>query len=142
MRFPAVMACSTVNGVTSRIGLRVASHASSGVRPRFTSLLCTSARLTVLLVATFSSCGVSFSAPDSRLSTARSAEASRTILFIPGRLAPFGDQLIYQRRTWFHVLADKFLRSLKAAFQRGDPQLVILDPQHDFIPHIDAKSPT
>jgi hypothetical protein len=79
------------------------------------------------------------SSPGSRLSTARSTEASRTILFISGRLAPFCNQLIDQRRTWFNVLADEPLRSLDAAFQRGDPQLVIFDPQNDFIPDIDAK---
>src|SRR6266481_162436 len=128
MRFPAVIACSAVNAVASRIGLRVASHASCGLRPRFTSLLCTSAKLTVLLVATLSSCGVSLSAPGSRLSTARSTEASRTILFISGGLAPFCNQLIDQRRAWLHMPTDKALRSLDAPFQRGDPQLVIFDP--------------
>ena len=94
IRPPAVLACSAVKAIASRMGLRVASHASSGLSPRATSLLCTSARLTVLLVALLSSWGVSLSAPGSRLSTARSAEASNTILFIPGCLMSFGNQLV------------------------------------------------
>src|ERR1700675_1772585 len=94
IRFPAAFACSAVKAVASRTGLSVASHASPGVSPRLTSLPCTSARLTVLLVAVLNISGVSLSAPGSRFSTASRAEASRTILFIPSRLAPFVNQLV------------------------------------------------
>src|SRR5215469_13499136 len=47
-RSPAVLAWSGVKAIASRIGLRVASQASRGLIPLSTSLLCTSARLTVL----------------------------------------------------------------------------------------------
>ncbi len=94
IRFPAASACSAVKAVASRMGLSVASHASPGASPMLTSLPCTSARLTVLLVAVLNISEVSLSAPGSRFSTASRAEASRTILFIPSRLAPFGNQLV------------------------------------------------
>src|SRR2546429_8842106 len=51
IRSPAILACSAVKGAASRIGLSVACQASRGLRPRSTNLACTSARLTVLLMA-------------------------------------------------------------------------------------------
>src|SRR5713101_731379 len=65
IRSPASLACSEVNGTASRMGLSAASHASSGRRPRPTSLPCTSARLTVLMAAALKSSGVNVSAPRS-----------------------------------------------------------------------------
>src|SRR5260370_6294982 len=138
-RLPALLACSAVKDTASRIGLSVASQASSGLRPRLTSLLCTSARLTVLLAAVLNNWGVSLSAPGSRLSTARSAEASSTILFIARGLAPFGDQLVSQRYAWFHMFSDKALGPLQTAFQRRDAQFIILDSQHDFVADVDTE---
>src|SRR5260370_3459725 len=139
MRLPAFLACSAVKDTASRIGLSAASHASPGLMPRLTSLLCTSARLTVLLAAVLNRRGVSLSAPGSRFSTARSAEASSTILFIAGRLAPFGDQLVSQRYASFHVPSDKSLGPLDTPLQRCDAQLIIFDSQHDFIADVDTE---
>jgi len=94
--------------------------------------------LTVLLVAVLNISGVSLSAPGSRFSTASTAEASRTILFIPSRLAPFGNQLVDEGRTSLHMLPDKALSALDAAFHRRDPQFVILHAQDNFIAEIDS----
>src|SRR5882724_8935546 len=138
IRFPAVSACSAVKAVTSRMGLSVASHASPGASPRLTSLPCTSARLTVLLVAVLNISGVSLSAPGSRFSTASRAEASRTILFIPSRLAPFVNQLVDEGCTSLHMFPDKALSALDTAFQRRDPQFVIVHSQDNFIADIDS----
>jgi len=52
---PVSLACSEVKATASRMGLSVASHASSALRPRPTSLPCTSARLTVLVAAALNS---------------------------------------------------------------------------------------
>src|SRR6266849_3525966 len=79
-RSPTSLACSEVKGTASRTGLSAASHASSGRRPRPTSLPCTSARLTVLIAAPLKSSGVNVSAPGSRLRMASRAEASSTTL--------------------------------------------------------------
>src|SRR5437899_5835242 len=92
------------------MGLSVAAHASRGASPMLTSFPCTSARLTVLLVAVLNISGVSLSAPGSRFSTASTAEASRTILFIPSRLAPFGNQLVDEGHTSLHMLDRKSTR--------------------------------
>src|SRR5215472_18056210 len=123
-RSPAVLAWSGVKAIASRIGLRVASQASRGLIPLSTSLLCTSARLTVLLTPLLSNSGVNFSAPDSRFSTVSSAEASRTILFTLGCLAALRNQFVDQRGARFHVLANKPLRSLEPALPGGDPQFI------------------
>jgi hypothetical protein len=95
--------------------------------------------LTVLLVAVLNISGVSLSAPGSRFSTASRAEASSTILFIASRLAPFGNQLVDEGRTSLHMRPDKALSSLDAAFQRRDPQFVILHAQDNFVADIDSQ---
>jgi hypothetical protein len=69
---------------------------------------------------------------------ASKAEASSTILFIPSRLPPFGNQLADEGRTSFHMLSDKALSSLNAAFQRRDPQFIILHAQDNFIADVDS----
>lgn len=65
--------------------------------------------------------------------------ASSTTLFIPGCFAPFGDQLVNQRGPRPDVLADKAPGALPAAFQRGDPQFIIFDPQKDLVADADTK---
>jgi hypothetical protein len=95
--------------------------------------------LTVLLVALLSSWGVSLSTPASPFSTARSAEASNAILLIAGGPSPFGEQFVDQGAARFHMLADKTLRPLEAAFQSRDSQLVILDSQRNLIAGVNAK---
>src|SRR5690348_8248319 len=125
--------------MASRIGLRVASQASREFNPRSTSLLCTSARFTVLLTAVLRSSGVNLSAPDSPFSTASSAEASKTILFTLGCPAALRDQLVNQRGTRPYMLADKPLRPLDPAFQGSDAQFVIFHSQNDFVAGIDAQ---
>src|SRR5882757_9349970 len=93
-RLPAIFACSSVNGIASLTGLIVFAHASSAVAPRLTSLVCTSARLTVLLAALLNSFRVNFSAPGSLLSTASTAEESSTTLLMLGGLAAFSNQFV------------------------------------------------
>src|ERR1035437_4046922 len=138
-RLPAILACSSLKGTASRMGLVVSSHASSEAHPRLTSLACTSARLTVLPTAMASSSGVSFSRPGSPLMTARIAEASSTILFILGCLAAFGEQLIDQRHAGFYILPGAALGPLNAPLLGRDSQLIVLDPQHNFISNLNAK---
>src|SRR4029077_15766647 len=120
-RSPTTLACSEVNGTALRMGLSAASQASSGRRPRPTSLPCTSARLTVLMAAVPKSSGVNFSAPGSWLRMARRADASSTTLFISRGLATFGNQFVNQRGARLHMLADQPLSPLNVAFQGGDP---------------------
>src|SRR5579863_4205168 len=115
------------------MGLMLASQASSGLIPRLTSLLCTSARLTVLLMAALNSWGVSLSAPGSRLSTARSAEASSTILFTFRGLTALRNQLVHQRGAWFYMPPDKLLCPLDAPLKGRDAQFVVFNSQHDLI---------
>src|SRR5882672_8864722 len=95
-RLPAIFACSAVNGIASWMGLIVFAHASSGVAPLLTSLVCTSARLTVLLAALLSRFRVSLSAPRSLLITASTAEESSTTLLMLGGLAAFGNQFVHE----------------------------------------------
>src|SRR5579862_9882973 len=121
------------------MALSAASQASSGSMPRLINLLCTSARLTVLALAVRRSCGVSLSAPGSRLSRASSAEASSTILLTLGGLAPFGNELVHQRSTRLHVPPDQLLGAFDATLQSGDSQLIVFNPQDNFIARIDAQ---
>ena len=51
--------------------------------------------------------------------TARSAEVSKTILLIAGGLSPFGEQFVGQRPAGFNMLANKPLRSGRAASRTG-----------------------
>jgi len=60
------------------------------------------------------------------------------ILFTLGGLAPFGNQLVDQRRTWFYMLPHKLLGALDAPLQSRDSQFVVFDAQHDFISSVDA----
>jgi len=76
---------------------------------------------------------VSFPAPASLLSKASIAEASRTTLLTSGSLAALGDELCGQRAAGIYVAANAPLCALQAALERADPQLVILNAQHDFI---------
>jgi hypothetical protein len=59
---------------------------------------------------------------------------------MPGGLAAFREQLIYQRSTALYVLPGTTLRPLDAALLGRDAQFVVLDPQHDFISNLNAKS--
>src|SRR5271165_1746976 len=138
-RPPAILACSSVKGRASRMGLVASSHASSEVHPRLTSLVCTSARLTVPPTARASSSGVSFSYPASRLMTTRMADASSTILFMLGCLAAFGEQFINQRRAGVYIMPGAPLRPLNTALLRRDSQFVVVDPEHNFISSLNAK---
>src|SRR6516225_4349404 len=138
-RSPASLACSEVKATASRMGLNVASHASSGLRPRSTNLPCTSAKLTVLIAAALNSSGVSLSAPGSRLRIASRAEASSTTLFISRGLVPFLDQFVDKRRTWLHMLADKTLSPLNIALQGGDAQFVVFNLQNYLVSNTDAQ---
>src|SRR6266403_584013 len=138
-RLPAIFACSSVKGIASRMGLSVFSHASSGLTPSLTSLVCTSARLTVLLVAMLNSSGGSLSAPGSWLSNASNTEESSTILLTLGGLAAFRNEFVNQRPAGFYISPDTLLGSLKTAFQGCNPQFVVFDPQNDFVPDIDAE---
>jgi hypothetical protein len=58
---------------------------------------------------------------------------------MPDSLAAFCNQLIGQGRSWFDMFPDKPLRPGQAAFQRRDPQFIILDAQHDFISYVDPQ---
>src|SRR5271166_4202006 len=123
------------------MGLVASSHASSGVHPRLTNLVCTSAKLTVLATATASSSGVSLSYPGSRLMSARIADASSTTLFLfmSGCYATLGQQFVNQRRAGFHIMPGALLRPLDAALLSRDAQFVVLDPQHNLISYLNAK---
>src|ERR1039458_5602782 len=83
--------------------------------------------------------GVSLSAPGSRLSMAKSADASSTILLTLGRLAPFSDQLIDERDSGLDVLSYMPLRPLDAAFHGRDPQFVLFNAQDNLVTWIDAE---
>src|ERR1700687_5025365 len=71
--------------------------------------------------------------------TARITEASSTILFIFGGLAAFRKQFAAQRRSGFYILPSAALCPLNAALLGGDSQFVVLDSQHNFISHLNAK---
>jgi hypothetical protein len=58
-----------------------------------------------------------------------------------GGLAAFGNEFVGQRPSGFYVPPDAALRSLDAAFQRRDPQFVILDSQHHLIAGVDTQRP-
>jgi hypothetical protein len=58
------------------------------------------------------------------------------------RPAPIGNQFVNQRRAWFHMTPDEPLGPFNSRFQGGDAQLVVLDPQHDFVSNIDAEGLT
>src|SRR5208282_2955750 len=109
-------------GAASRMGLRVSSHASWGLPPSLTSLVWTSARLTVLQVASLNSSGVSVSEPGSLLSNASTAEASSTTLLMFGCLAAFGNEFAGQRPAGPYVPLDALLRALDTPFEGRDPQ--------------------
>jgi len=58
-----------------------------------------------------------------------------------GGLAAFREQLIDQGFGGLYVLPGASLRPLDAALLGRDAQFVVLDPQHDLISNLDAKSP-
>src|SRR5450631_585318 len=84
-------------------------------------------------------CGVSLSAPGSRFSIAKSADASSTILLTLGRLAPFSDQLIDERDSGLDVLSYMPLCPLDATFHGGDPQFVLFQAQDNLVTWFDAE---
>jgi len=88
-----------------------------GIAPSLRSFVCTSAKLTVLLVASFRSSGVSLSAPGSLLRTASKADASSTTLFTASSLTTASNQFIDQRPARFHVLANATSRLLQTMFE-------------------------
>jgi hypothetical protein len=57
-------------------------------------------------------------------------------------LAAFGEQLVDQRGAAFYVLPGAALRSLDTALLSRDAQFIVFDPQHNFIPNLDAERPT
>src|SRR5438034_2231877 len=122
MRLPTSCACTAVNGAASRTGVRMSSQVSSGLLPSLTSLLCTSARLTVLIIELLNSSTVSFSAPGSLFSTASKAEASSTAMLLTlACLAAFGDQFVHQRPARLYISPDALPGPFEPAFQSCDP---------------------
>src|SRR5580698_5216109 len=63
-------------------------------------------------------------------------------LFIADLSASIGNQFVNQRRARLHVAPDQALGAFDPCFQGGDAQFVVLDPQHDFVSRVDAKSLT
>src|ERR1700686_2388910 len=138
-RSPAIFACVSVNGAASRMRLSASSHASSGLPPSLTSLVCTSARFTVLLVALLNSSGVRASEPGSLFNNASRTEASKTALLTLCRLAAFCDQFVSQRPAGFYVAPNAPLGLLEAPLQRRDPQFIFFDPQDDLVSGFDPE---
>src|ERR1700733_8350033 len=134
MRVPAILSCSAVNGSTSGVGHTQRAQDSSGSPPSLTKMVCTSARLTALVVARLSNSGVSFPEPGSSLSRARMAEASSTTLFKQGCPASFRNQFVREHPSRFDKCAQARPGFGQAALQGRDANLVVLKAQFDLIP--------
>ena len=68
------------------------------------------------------------------------AEASSTTLITIGRSRSLSDQFVGEQPSRLDKLPQTLPRPFKAALQRGDPDLVILDPQVYLIANLQAES--
>src|SRR3974390_924553 len=70
---------------------------------------------------------------------ARTAEASRTILFMPDGFATLGEQLFRQGNAFGQILPCALPGALDALLLGRDPQFVVLQFKHNFAPDLDDK---
>src|SRR5690349_23691150 len=113
-----------------------ASRTISSGMPFSTSLATTSERFTALIAAP----GIAFSTtslPGSSLRSANTAEASRTMLLIPARLAAFPDQILGQPKPFRDIRPHQSLRPPDSLMGSQNTKTLIFQHQHELIPRVD-----
>src|SRR6266542_3960894 len=116
-----------------------ARRSGCSVTPASASFPTTSARLTALMLAPLATAEATAGLPGSLLSSARSADASRTTLLTLRFESTFGEQLRAQRTALGHELSDQLLCSSDGLTRSHEVQLASRESQEHVITNVEPK---